>query len=339
MAIKELLVGNSTTNCVIKCEALAAASTTGKYVTGDGASIELTQVENLSGKGVSILARAWDVNGAPIGFGRDGSIEWERFRIYNPPIMVPDVDNFKEDPLEALRQVIAHNVKLVGKPGANVTPGKIGNTTSTFFATLNDAYITNTAVDTWANVRNAATGTGIDTTSSYGALAAGIQTPAGTMLIRRSIFVYDTSSIPDSDTIDSATNSHYIIDSSSSDNDGDDWINIYLATPADPAVLVTGDYDQVGEVAQATQIDITSIATGAYKDWTLNATGLGNISKTGNTILGAREGHDVLNSEVLTDASGNIVNSRHADTAGTTQDPKLVVVHAAVTTPKMFLVF
>src|SRR3990167_3660071 len=152
MAIKELLVGNSTTNCVIKCEALAAASTTGKYVTGDGASIELTQVENLSGKGVSILARAWDSGGNPIGFGRDGSIEWERFRIYNPPIMVPDGttrtvtpsdgspayerDNFKEDAVAALRSVIEHNVKLVGKRGAKVTPGKIGNTTSTFFATL-----------------------------------------------------------------------------------------------------------------------------------------------------------------------------------------------------------
>src|SRR3990167_9724959 len=253
MALKELLVGDSKTNCVIKSAAIAAFDTTSKYATADGGSVELAQAKDLAGRGVSVLARAWDAGGNPIGFGRDGSVEWERFRIYNPPIMVPDgttheeialngepyqADNFTENLVAALRAVIAHNVKLVGKAGANVTPGKIGNTTSTFFATLNDAYITNTAADTWANVRNAATGTSIDTTSSYGALAAGIQTPAGTMLIRRSIYVYDTSSIPDSDNIDSATNSHYIIDSSSSDNDGDDWINIYLATHVDPAVLV-----------------------------------------------------------------------------------------------------
>ena len=278
-----------------------------------------------------------------IGFGRDGSVEWERFRIYNPPIMVPDgtkqtvtigvrgveVDNFKEDAGAALREVIAHNIKLAGKPGARITPGKVGNTTSTFYSELADGHIGHiNVVDTWANVRNATAGTSIDTTSSYSGGALGQQGPAGTMSIRRSIWPFITSAIPDTDVISAATNSYYIIDSSSTDNDGDDWVNIYLSTPSNSANLVLGDFDQISATSSATQIDITSIATGAYKDWTLNATGLANISTSTTTVFALREGHDVLNSEVI-DGGENTVNVRGADTAGTTQDPKLVVVHAA----------
>ena len=40
-------------------------------------------------KGVVVFARAWDDNGQ-IGFGRDGSVDIERFIFIDPPVLVPD---------------------------------------------------------------------------------------------------------------------------------------------------------------------------------------------------------------------------------------------------------
>ena len=84
--------------------------------------------------GIQVFARAWRGN-KQLGFGKDGSVDIERFNIYNPPVLIDDstgkiirkggIDSItgeiekdrvlKYDPAEAIRQVIAHNVTLVGK--------------------------------------------------------------------------------------------------------------------------------------------------------------------------------------------------------------------------------
>ncbi len=40
--------------------------------------------------GVAVFARVWGKGGQQIGFGRDGSVDIERFLIHNPPVLVPD---------------------------------------------------------------------------------------------------------------------------------------------------------------------------------------------------------------------------------------------------------
>src|SRR3990167_7852294 len=115
MTIREMLVGKTAAaRAAIKAREIAKLATRGRFVAQVqyGVDVELGQVEEITG-GVQLLARAWRTSdGVAIGFGRDGSVEWERFRIYNPPIMVPDgtkgtavderdgstfeVDNFKE---------------------------------------------------------------------------------------------------------------------------------------------------------------------------------------------------------------------------------------------------
>ena len=61
--------------------------------------------------------------------------------------------------------------------------------------------------------------------------------------------------------------------------------------------------------------------------------GEGNISKTGITKLGAREGHDLLDIPYTNPGSptnnNNGIVPFNADETGTTKDPKLVVEHSA----------
>lgn len=106
---------------------------------------------NINGQsGIELFAKAWKGD-KQLGFGKDGSVEIERFRIFNPPILVDDPNGdivrewtdektgelkqrkLREDPIEAIRQTVAHNVKIVGKENAQIVIGKIGNTTSTFY--------------------------------------------------------------------------------------------------------------------------------------------------------------------------------------------------------------
>src|SRR3989304_1790351 len=72
----------------------------------------------------------------PIGFGKDGSVETERFRFYNPPIMVDDPAGIiirestdmegkitqrrlREDPAQAIKESLAHTIKVTGQDGRN----------------------------------------------------------------------------------------------------------------------------------------------------------------------------------------------------------------------------
>ena len=53
-----------------------------------GLQIKVQSISKIEG-GVEVFARAWR-EGQQLGFGTDGSVEIERFRIFNPPVLVPD---------------------------------------------------------------------------------------------------------------------------------------------------------------------------------------------------------------------------------------------------------
>ena len=73
----------------IKSAALANAFPTGEYTdTTYGLRIKVDSIAKIHG-GIELYARAWKDN-EPLGFGADGSVEIERFKIYNPPILVED---------------------------------------------------------------------------------------------------------------------------------------------------------------------------------------------------------------------------------------------------------
>lgn len=324
----------------------------------DGIEIEILDLKTIEG-GVEVLAKAWK-NGQSLGFGTDGSVEIERFRIFNPPILVNDatgdilkesVDSvtgersqrrLKENLIEAVRQDLAHTIKIVGKEGTRITLGKVGNTTSTFYpnpdpeVTSVDGGVFIASDSNWTASRDALDGQGADDSSANWTeyLSTGL-TSGGLAYISRGFFLFDTAAIGSGATIDSATMSLWGTHVLDNDNDANAFLAIITTTPASNTAIVVGDFDQIGSVKQhdaAQDKDITGFSTTAYTDWTLNATGLGNISKTSITKFGLREGHD-LNNDAYNGVAGGRSGVRFyfAEQAGTTNDPKLVVTHTAAT--------
>ena len=342
------------------CEIAKISSVPKQRVQFSGADyfIEVQSFEPID-QGVQLFARAWDSNNNPVGFGVDGSVEIERFRIINPPILVDDPSGsivrtqindrtgqietrrLREDMQRAVLESLAHTIKLVGKDGKNIIVGKMGNTTTTVYpdpspeSTSVDGKIVSGGQTTWGAARGATTGTANDSELSHDQAILSYAGAADNWQITRAIYVFDTSSITDTDTIDSAVLSIFVKTNSDGDNDGDDYINIYASTPATDTAVIGDDYDQINTTAQATSIDLTAGFTNeTYADFTLNATGLGNVSKTAVSKFGAREGHDAVNNQPATSSGDMGIGAYFADTAGTTKDPKLVVQHSAASTAK-----
>lgn len=360
--LEERLVGkNAKERATIKGEEIAKTKNTPRervQFSNADYDIEIVDTNAIEG-GVEVFAKAWTSNGEQVGFGADGSVEIERFRIFNPPLLAEDAQGgiskqfkdefskeiktirYTEDPLKALKQSIAHTISVKKERfgSENIQDGKVGNTTSTFYS---DPDVESTSVDgsaryatgasgSWATARAAVTGTSADTT---GSLVFGTSEAAGStnnFTIIRMFTLFDSSAIPDGDTITSATVSLYIVSKNDGDDDGSDYVWISTSTPASNTDITTADYDQVGLTSLATSVDITGITLSVYQDFALNATGVLQVSKTGVSKFGWKEGHDVDNNQIANNAQVN-VSPVSADTgAGTATDPKLVVEHSGGT--------
>ena len=325
---------------------------------------EVKAIEINGQHGIELFARAWRGT-QQLGFGSDGSVEIERFRIFNPPILVDDPNGtiiresinpdtqlvvqrkLREDPIEAIRQTIAHNVKIVGKDNGKIISGKSGNTTSTFYPVAGanepvDGQTRRVADEVWATIRSGA-GTGAfpsgQTSMPWGRAAASATTNQWEV-IARSFALFNTSSIPDTDNVDSATISGYGI--TVRDNLGSQFINLVAGTPAANNNLVAADFNLAnhGSTKFITNTLISGLSTGVYNNFALNASGLAAINKTGITKFSLRIVSDIDNVEP-TWSSGNdaVFDISEADETGTTQDPKLVIEHSVAITfvPKIIM--
>lgn len=144
--------------------------------------------------------------------------------------------------------------------------------------------------------------------------------------LARIFLLFDTASLPDTASISSATLSVYVTAVNNGDNNGNDTVNVVTTTPASNTDLVSADYDNIGSVSQAPDKDLSTISTSAYNNFSLNATGIGNIAKTGVTKFGLRPGDDIAGTCVLADTDNSVTMSM-AEETGTSQDPKLEVVY------------
>ena len=333
---------------------LAKLDISGRLRAGDF-EVEIQGLRAIPG-GIEYFARVWDANGERVGLGKHGNVDIERFRVFNPPILVSDgtktkflraaefpgdkdveveMDNLKEDLLAALLQDLGHTIKVIPKSGPDkIQHGKIGNTTSTFFpdpdteSTSVDGRSLNSAIDTYANVRDAATGSfAQDNDASNNAFLT--QLGGSFFAVQRDFFLFDTSGIGDTDTITAAVIS-FAGTGSAADNADTSSINIVATTPASDTAITTADYDQAGSTVFASlAISSWNSTDGTYNDLTLDANGIAAVSKTGITKLGGRNSLDVNNTTPL---GLNRVPIYYADQTGTTKDPKLVVTHATPTT-------
>jgi len=323
-----------------------------------GYDIEIVSMNPIE-KGVEMFVRAWDVNGQ-IGFGREGTVDIERFVIINPPILVDDPNGniirpgtgdivgrkLREDLQESLLQVLEHTIKVKQQKfgSEKIVTGKKGNTTSTFFpaAGLNspiDGYCGREPTSENLGTIRAGAGTFASDTSAevhYTRLRASATTDEYDNLYR-GIVLFDTSSISTDDTIDSATQS--LFTHTSGKNNGlsgeasANSVRVLMAnTPGDDADLVSADYGQFGTTDFGRGAQQDAITEEAYDDITVNSSGLSDIAQgSGLTRWGHQYGWDFDNTETgLTWSSGGIqsIVIRTADTAGTSSDPKLVVEHS-----------
>ncbi len=106
---------------------------------------------------------------------------------------------------------------------------------------------------------------------------------------------------------------------------------IVSASPASNTDLVDADYNiaNFGTTEFASRITYASWSTSAYNDFTLNASGEGNIDKSGISKFGARSDWDLDNSPPTWGSNDTAYMRAHsADAAGTSNDPKLVVNYA-----------
>lgn len=152
----------------------------------------------------------------------------------------------------------------------------------------------------------------------------------------RGIFCYNTSALGSGSTISSATVG-FCPDSAPVDNmvygvqsDLDTWL--VTSTPASTSSLASGDYAQISTTkCTASSITFTTWAANSYSSFTLNATGLSNISKTGISKFGTKSDGDISNLTPIytNDNSDTFVSVYSSANTGTTKDPKIVVTYTA----------
>lgn len=312
---------------------------------------KIVEIEQLE-KGVAVFARVFE-NGKQIGFG-DGTVDIERFIFINPPLLVEDplgdiiVDDldikgtkkgelrYREDPVEALKQCLESTVDIMKSKhdDSKIVQGKRGNTTSTFYSDAGDLAIRK-ANATWSTVRSATAG---DSTSTTTPTYVGWEKEGAVYNGYQPFHMFDTSSISSGDTISSATFSIYL----NGDNAVADSQQLTIAnsTQATWNSLSTADFDQRGSTEGCTRFNCPSGATSGYLDFAFNATGIGFVARSGETIPGSasasgktqlaiRWSSDLDNS---TPTNRTYMQIRMENTSGTSSDPKLVVEHAAAAT-------
>lgn len=138
--------------------------------------------------------------------------------------------------------------------------------------------------------------------SDYWCTYSGVS--GGQYNIVRGAFPFNTDSLPSGAAIASAFFKVYVPSNiTDTDADGNDWMNVFQTTQADPTNLAVGDYSKIGTFEGSDRISFNGMAAG-WKQFNFNATALGWIVDDSYTKLGCREGHDVLDSAV-----GGVVGS------------------------------
>lgn len=164
-----------------------------------------------------------------------------------------------------------------------------GGTSATFYTHSGDGYVRNGwLADTWANVRNATSGTLV--ASNTIGVHSGYATSGNQRVIMRGFLPFNTAALPDAASITSASVNVWVSSLSGTGT----VLGLVLGTPASSTSLALGDFDAVGAIEGSNRVNATT--TGWYT-LTLNSTGLNWISKNGFTNFALRTSWDIDNVE------------------------------------------
>lgn len=209
----------------------------------------------------------------------------------------------------------------------------IGLTTTTVYpdpdpeTTTCDGFVTSGYKSTMQLMHDTTTGDGGQATSPFGNNTYIIRTlrNASGYYGARCFWLFDTASIPDGDTINSAILSLYG-HTYAYDNDNATTFEIVASNPASNTNIVAGDFDNISYTSFGA-LAFGSMSQSAYNDFTLDSNGRANVSKTGISKFGALTGQD-LNVAAQSSGQDNIFATKESESSGTTTDPKLVVDHS-----------
>jgi len=196
----------------------------------------------------------------------------------------------------------------------------------------------------WAYYHDASSSNGFGTTSTN--IGTVIRMDANTDKFdywARAMFTFDTSDVPADETITEAKFG-LVGDSANPKTDGftSSAFGLVIATPASNTALVVGDWDEWTPTLQATSLTVASLTIddSTYNDWTLNATGRGNISTSGYTSYAVLLVIDITDSVptpwVSGRKSGAWFHSRN-ESSGSQSRPRLVVTHSLPFTPRAII--
>lgn len=229
--------------------------------------------------------------------------------------------------------------RIIGLVGAHLT-------TSTFYpdpdpetTTFDGEILRDSVSELWATIRVGAGNLVQDTlTNGSGCIITSDSVTDKWFRLGRGFFLFDTSSIPDTDTIDSVTLSLYGSQKTDEATAITPNLNIYQATTASNTGGTNSDFANIGSTSFSTAITYANWTTAAYNDFNLNSNGLNNISKTGVSKFGTRNQQYDADAATPTWSSGfpsHFLKSWHAEDTGTSRDPKLVVTHSSAATGQL----
>jgi hypothetical protein len=177
-------------------------------------------------------------------------------------------------------------------------------------------------------------GAGTSADDSGNSMGASIQSSATINkweLIKRSIVLFDTSSLPDTVNVTSST----LAVRGLAKADAAAWgttIGVFASTPSSNTALASGDYAQLGSTELSDTITYAAFSIVGYNTFTLNAAGKAAISLTGISKFGLREHtYDAHNVEPAYIASKTSSFSVWTTEKGVGYKPTLVVNYTTPT--------
>lgn len=195
-----------------------------------------------------------------------------------------------------------------------------------FFPSV-DGYIENRAIPTWSGAHDAVSGTDYDVNGT-GTLYLACSIYLGNYYLDRGLVYFDTSSLGASAEISTATLSVY---GSLKDGSGESALSLVgVSGASSPTSYIYSDFSKLGTTKLSDDISVASFNASGNNDFVLNASGLSNISKTGVSYFGFRHSLDIAD----TPPTGlNDFRFQASETAGTEQDPKIVIEWTVAETP------
>jgi len=210
-----------------------------------------------------------------------------------------------------------------GDPGTTTVDGIVRRfTTAESFATIR----TSAGNSTWNATSDNAVQFTADTTSN-----------TWTNLYR-SFFTFDTSALTGAAVISAATVSLFDVYGVSDPSGLGPGIDLVSVTPTANNALTASDYSAFGTTSYTGSPKTAgSWTSSAYNAFTLNATGLAAVSKTGITRIGAREStYDITGTTPTWTSGTNVgIGIQFSDQPGSSNDPKLEITY---TVPGILLV-